>query len=217
MSNAENAIKIIELLEKEYPHEIHTELRWTTSLDLLIATILSAQSTDQQINKITPKLFKKYRTVKDYVEVPSEELETDIKSSGFYKRKTELIQSACKQILEKFNGEVPKTMDELLQLKGVARKTANIVLANAFGVVEGIAVDTHVMRLSNRLGLSKQKNRNKIEKDLMDLFPKETWGLINYLLITHGRRVCNAKKPNCVGCILNLLCPSVYQFKHFKH
>ncbi|MBM3291186.1 endonuclease III [Candidatus Bathyarchaeota archaeon] len=215
MSNAGNAIKIIDLLEKQYPYEKKTVLSWNTPLDLLIATILSAQSTDQQINKITSKLFKKYITAKDYVEVSREELEDDIKSSGFYKRKTELIKSACKQILEEFNGEVPRTMDELLQLQGVARKTANIVLSNAFGVIEGIAVDTHVMRLSQRLGLSNQKDRNKIEKDLMSFFPKELWGSINYLLITHGRRICNAKKPNCTECLVNQLCPSAFKFKHY--
>ncbi|MBN1682601.1 endonuclease III [Candidatus Bathyarchaeota archaeon] len=215
MTSKEDALKIFKLLEKEYPHESKTELKWKKPLELLIATILSAQSTDDQVNKITPKLFTKYKNVKDYVEVPKEELESDIKSSGFYKRKAEYIQTSCKQILENFNGEVPKTMEELLQLKGVARKTANIVLGNAYNTVQGIAVDTHVMRLSQRLGLSKQKDRNKIETDLMNLFPKSTWISLNYLLITHGRRVCNAKKPNCQSCILNSICPSAFNFKHY--
>jgi endonuclease-3 len=179
-----------------------------------VATILSAQSTDEQINKLTPALFKRYRTVADYAKAERDELETYIKSSGFFHRKAELIQAATRQIVDDFGGEVPKTMDELLTLKGVARKTANIVLGNAYGIVEGIAVDTHVMRLSQRLGWSKEKDRDKIERDLIEIIPREKWFEVNYLLITHGRKVCEAKRPDCANCVVNELCPSAFTFPH---
>jgi endonuclease-3 len=207
-------IIIISLLEEEYPEINGTSLNWRTPLDLLVATILSAQSTDEQINKVTSNLFKKYNSASDYAFTTREQLEDDIRSSGFFRRKAEAIQEASKVIVEKHGGKVPSSMEELTNLKGVARKTANIVLSNAFGKVEGIAVDTHVWRLSHRLGLSTQKNRNKIEVDLMKIFPKEKWLAVNYLLIEHGRRVCNAKKPNCDECILNIHCPSAYGFPH---
>ena len=216
MDERERAEKIIALLEGEYPLEKGTILHWRKPLDLLVATILSAQSTDEQINKITPSLFKRYRTALDYAEADREELELYIRSSGFFHRKAELIQAACRQIVDEYVGEVPRTMDELLRLKGVARKTANIVLSNAYGIVEGIAVDTHVMRLSQRLGWSKEKNRDKIERDLLALIPRDKWYEVNYLLITHGRKICDAKKPKCADCIVNGLCPSAFTFKHNK-
>ena len=208
----ERARKIIELLEKEYPEVRGTALHWETPLDLLVATILSAQSTDEQINKITEALFKKYRTAADYAYAPREQLEEDIKSSGFFKRKAKFIQEVTRGLVENYGGEVPASIEELTKLKGVARKTANIVLGNAFGIVEGIAVDTHVWRLAHRLGLSDKKYRDKIEQDLMEAFPREKWLAVNYLLIEHGRQVCQAKKPNCDGCILNVLCPSAFTF-----
>ena len=210
----EKAERIIELLEKEYPEARGTSLHWETPLDLLVATILSAQSTDEQINKITKKLFRKYRTAADYANASREELEEDIRSSGFYKRKAEFIQNVTGGLVENFGGEVPRSIEELTSLKGVARKTANIVLGNAYGVVEGIAVDTHVWRLAYRLGLSDKKVREKIEKDLMEFFPREKWLAVNYLLIEHGRRVCDAKKPDCDSCVLSDLCPSAFTFSH---
>ena len=205
---------IIALLEEEYPETTGTSLNWRTPLELLVATILSAQSTDEQINKVTSILFEKYRTADDYAHAPREQLENDIRSSGFFRRKADAIQEACRIIAEQHGGEVPFTMEELTNLKGVARKTANVVLGNAFGIIEGIAVDTHVWRLSHRLGLSDEKNRDKIERDLMEVFPREKWHAVNYLLIEHGRQVCDAKKPDCGACVLSELCPSAFTFPH---
>ena len=205
---------IITLLEREYPETAGTSLNWQTPLELLVATILSAQSTDEQINKVTSTLFEKYRTSTDYAYAPRAQLENDIRSSGFFRRKADAIQEACRVITEVHGGEVPSTMDELTNLKGVARKTANIVLGNAFGIIEGIAVDTHVWRLSHRLGLSEEKNRDKIERDLMKVFPQEKWLAVNYLLIEHGRAICDAKKPDCEVCILSTLCLSAFTFPH---
>lgn len=210
----EIAERIITLLEEAYPDVGGTSLNWETPLDLLVATILSAQSTDEQINKVTKTLFEKYRKAADYAYAPREQLEEDIRSSGFFRRKAEAIQEACRVIVEEHGGEVPSSMEELTRLKGVARKTANIVLGNAFGIVEGVAVDTHVWRLSQRLGLTEQKNREKIERDLMAVFPREKWLAVNYLLIEHGRRACDAKKPRCGECVLNGLCPSAFTFPH---
>ncbi len=210
------ADKIVELLENEYPDVRGTALNWESPLDLLVATMLSAQSTDEQINKITETLFEKYRTAEDYANAPREELEEDIKSSGFYRRKAKFIQEVCRGLVENYGGEVPGSIEELTKLKGVARKTANIVLGNAFGIVEGIAVDTHVWRLAHRLGLSEKKYREKIERDLMEIFPREKWLAVNYLLIEHGRRVCTAKKPDCENCVLSELCPSAFTFPYNK-
>lgn len=213
MSERERVEKVIAKLEEAYPYDAGTVLHFKTPLDLLIATILSAQSTDGQINKLTPALFKRYKTAKDYAESSTDELEQYIHASGFYHRKAELIQAACRQIVDEFHGEVPNNMNDLLKLKGVARKTANIVLGNAFGIVEGIAVDTHVMRLAQRLGWSKEKDRDKIEQDLMALIPRDKWYEVNYLLISHGRGACDAKKPLCESCVVNKLCPSAFTFK----
>ena len=201
-------------LEKNYPEVNRTALNWETPLDLLIATILSAQTTDAKVNEVTKKLFKKYRTADDYLKVSREELENDIHSLGFFHQKAKFIQEACKQIIEDHGGLVPNRMEDLIKLKGVARKTANIVLSNAFGVVEGIAVDTHVMRLSKRLCLTKSKDRNKIEGDLMRIVPKEKWLSFSNLIIEHGRRICSARKPKCDICVLNDLCPSAFTFSN---
>ena len=208
--------KIINLLTGAYPDVRGTSLEFINPLEMLISTILSAQSTDEQINKITQTLFKKYKTAADYAFAPREQLEQDIYSSGFYKRKASHIQEATRVIHEEYEGKVPDTMKELLALKGVARKTANIVLGNAFGKIEGIAVDTHVWRLANRLGLSNKKNRDKVEQDLMRVFPKKMWLEVNYLLITHGRRTCPSQKPKCSICVLKELCPSSFTFPHNK-
>jgi len=206
--------RIIELLEEAYPDVGGTSLNWGSPLELLIATILSAQSTDEQINKVTEELFKKYRTAADYAEAPIEQLEEDVKSSGFYRRKAQFIKEVTMGLVEEHGGEVPASMEELTKLKGIARKTANIILGNAFGLIEGIAVDTHVWRIAHRLGLSDKKYRDKIEADLMEVFPRGKWLAVNYLLIAHGRRVCTAKKPDCEGCVLSGLCPSAFTFPH---
>ena len=205
------AAKIIQLLEKEYP-EAEIALEYANPLELLISTILSAQATDEQINKITPALFKRYKTPEDFANADLQELEQYVKSSGFYHNKAKNIQNCCKTLVEKFHSKIPQTMDELLELPGVGRKTVNIVLANAFGVVQGIAVDTHVGRLAQRLGLSEKSDPNKIEQDLMQLVPKDRWMRIADLLIFHGRNVCTAKKPNCAGCVLNKICPCAFAF-----
>jgi len=208
----ERASKIIELLEREH-EDAKIALHYANPLQLLIATILSAQATDEQINKITPALFKKYRTAEDFANADRLELEQLIRSSGFYHNKAKNIQNCCKNLVEKYDGKVPKTMDELLELPGVARKTANIVLQNAYGIIEGIAVDTHVRRLAQRLGLTLYDDPNKIEQDLMRLIPKNQWSRITNLLIFHGRRVCIAKKPNCSACSLNKICPCAFAFE----
>jgi endonuclease-3 len=176
-----------------------------------VATILSAQATDKQVNVVTKSLFKKYKTAKDYADADLSELEQDIRSTGFYRNKAKHLKNAAKLLVEKYDGKVPRTMDKLVELQGVARKTANIVLSNAFGIIAGIAVDTHVKRLSQRLGLTENKNPDKIEKDLMDIFPKIQWEKITNLLIFHGRNVCMARKPNCKECTLNKICPSAFK------
>ena len=207
----ERAAEILRLLEKTYP-EAAIALRYSNPLELLISTILSAQATDEQINKITPRLFEKYKTPEDYANANLEELQQDIRSSGFYRNKAKNIRNCCKMLVEKYHSQVPRTMEELVELPGVARKTANIVLTNAFGVVEGIAVDTHVRRLAQRLGLSDTDDPVKIELNLMKILPKENWERISDLLIFHGRRVCYARKPNCVSCVLNKICPCAFAF-----
>ena len=204
-------LKIIELLEKEHS-DAKIALQYRNPLELLIATILSAQATDEQINSITPRLFKKYKTPEDYANADSNELEQDIRSSGFYHNKAKNLKNSAKMLVEKYNSQVPKTMEELVELPGVARKTANIVLFNAYGITVGIAVDTHVRRLSQRLGLTENTNPDKIEKDLMNIVPKDKWMRITDLLIFHGRRVCDARKPRCDACVLNKICPSAFTF-----
>jgi endonuclease-3 len=205
------ALKIIELLEKEHP-DAKVALHYSNPLELLMATVLSAQSTDETINKVTKTLFKKYTKPEDYANADLKELEQDIRSTGFYHNKAKNLQNAAKMLVEKYNSKVPNTMEELVKLPSVARKTANIVLANAYGVVAGVAVDTHVRRLAQRLGLSENDDPNKIEQDLMNIVPKDKWMRVTDLLIFHGRRVCTAKKPNCAGCVLNKICPSAFTF-----
>ncbi|MBT0159694.1 endonuclease III [Candidatus Bathyarchaeota archaeon A05DMB-2] len=205
------ALKIIELLEKEHP-DAKVALHYSNPLELLVATMLSAQSTDELVNTVTKTLFKKYKKPEDYANVNLKELEQDIRSTGFYHNKAKNLQNAAKMLVEKYHSQVPKTMEELVELPGVARKTANIVLTNAYGIVAGIAVDTHVRRLAQRLGLSENDDPNKIEQNLMSIVPKDKWMRITDLLIFHGRRVCTAKKPNCAGCVLNKICPSAFSF-----
>jgi len=204
-----SVMNIIELLEKEYP-EAKTALHYSSPLEILVATILSAQCTDKRVNIVTKSLFKKYKTAEDYAKADLAELEQDIRSTGFYRNKAKNIKNAGRMLVEKFNSQVPRTMSELIELPGVARKTANIVLSNAYGIIEGIAVDTHVRRLSKRLGLTENKNPNKIEADLMLIVPKSHWKRINNLLIFHGRNVCMARKPKCNICSLNKICPSAF-------
>jgi endonuclease-3 len=208
---AARALKVIELLEREHS-DAKIALRYTNPLELLVATILSAQCTDERINMVTKALFKKYTKAEDYANADLKELEQDIKSTGFYRNKAKNIKKTSQILVEKYHSKVPKTMEELLELPGVARKTANIVLTNAFGVVEGVAVDTHVRRLAQRLGLSGNDDPDKIEKDLMRIVPKDKWMRITDLLIFHGRRVCTAKRPNCAVCVLNKFCPSAFSF-----
>jgi endonuclease-3 len=207
----ERSLKIIELLEKEHP-DAKVALHYANPLELLVATMLSAQSTDETINKVTKTLFKKYTKPEDYANTDLKELEQDIRSTGFYHHKARNLQNSAKMLVEKYHSQVPKTMEELVKLPGVARKTANIVLTNAYGVVAGVAVDTHVRRLAKRLGLSENDDPNKIEQDLMRIVSKDKWMRITDLLIFHGRRVCTAKKPNCAGCVLNKICPSAFTF-----
>jgi endonuclease-3 len=201
--------KTIELIEKQYPNA-KTALNFTNPLEILLATILSAQTTDVTVNIVTKNLFKKYRIAEDYANADIVELEQIIYSTGFYHNKAKNLQKCCQLLVEKFQSKVPKTMEELLELPGVARKTANIVLYNAFGITAGIAVDTHVTRLSQRLGLTQKKDQNKIEQDLMQITPKEKWMPLTDLLIFHGRNVCKAKKPHCEVCVLNKICPSAF-------
>lgn len=203
-------LKIIELLEEEYP-KAQTALHYSSPLEILVATILSAQCTDKRVNIVTQSLFKKYKTAEDYANANLVELEQDIRSTGFYRNKAKNIKNAGKMLVEQFDSEVPQTIEAILQLPGVARKTANIVLSNAYGVIVGIAVDTHVLRLSKRLGLSENTNPDKIEKDLMQIVPKSDWKRITNLLISHGRAVCDARKPKCDICVLNTICPSAFK------
>ena len=194
-------------LKREYP-DAKCALNFSNPHEMLIATILSAQCTDAMVNKVTENLFAKYTRLEDFAQADPSELEKDIKSTGFFRQKTKNIQATARRILSDFGGEVPSTMEELITLPGAARKTSNIVLGNAFGKVVGIAVDTHVRRLSQRLGFTQQQDPNKIEKDLMALAPKSKWFPLSYLLIEHGRAVCKAPTPRCEDCVLNDLCPS---------
>jgi endonuclease-3 len=205
------ALSIIELLEKEHS-DAKIALNYTNPLELLVATILSAQCTDERVNTVTKQLFKKYKKAEDYANAELTQLEQDIKSTGFYRNKAKHIKNCCQLIVAKHHSQVPKTMAELLELPGVARKTANIVLTNAYGIIEGVAVDTHVRRLAQRLGLTENDDPAKIEADLMRLVPRSKWMRITDLLIFHGRRVCTAKKPQCSACVLNKLCPSAFAF-----
>ncbi|HEV8564319.1 MAG TPA: endonuclease III [Actinomycetota bacterium] len=203
----ERAPEIVKRLSNAYP-DAKVALRFSNPLECLIATILSAQCTDEKVNEVTATLFEKYRTAEDYVRVPEDELRADIKPTGFFNQKAASIRAACSRIVEAYGGRVPDTMEDLITLRGVARKTANIVLGNAYGKVEGIAVDTHVRRLANRLGFSDESDPDKIEQNLMRLIPKERWFDFTYVLIDHGRAICVARKPKCAECPVNDLCPS---------
>lgn len=203
--------KIIALLEKEHP-DAKIALNHSNPLELLVATILSAQCTDERVNVVTRSLFKKYRRAGDYAKADLKELEREIRPTGFYRNKAKNIRACGKMLVEEFGSQVPKTMEEILELPGVARKTANVVLSNAYGIVEGIAIDTHVRRLAQRLGLTKNDDPVKIEQDLMNLVPRDKWMRFTDLLIFHGRRICIAKKPKCEECVLNKLCPSAFTF-----
>jgi endonuclease-3 len=207
MTARERAKRLIKTWPQVYPNA-HCELHFRNPLELLVATILSAQCTDKRVNMVTPELFKKYRTAKDYANAPQAELENAIRSTGFYRNKAKSIRAAMRAIAEEHAGKVPDTMEKLRALPGVGRKTANVVLGNAFGKNEGIVVDTHVTRLSQRLGLTKHKDAEKIERDLMKLIPREYWTDWSHWLIWHGRRRCFARKPDCSQCEVFRLCPS---------
>jgi endonuclease-3 len=197
---------IIERLEREHP-DAKIALRFQAPLELLVSVMLSAQTTDVNVNRVTERLFRKYRRPEDYLAVPPDELERDIFATGFYRQKTRWLQETMRMLLEEFDGEVPNRVDELVRLPGVARKTANVVAAE-LGEAQGIVVDTHVRRLSQRLRLTRQDDPVKIERDLQRLVPRSKWGLFPHLLIWHGRRVCLARAPRCEDCVLNDLCPS---------
>ncbi|HKS26306.1 MAG TPA: endonuclease III [Pyrinomonadaceae bacterium] len=203
----ERTRKIIRLLKREYP-QAACSLDYSSPLELLVATILSAQCTDERVNNLTPALFRKYGSCEDYLKVPQSELEQDIRPTGFYRNKARAIQGACRLIKEQHGGRVPDSMEELVLLPGVARKTANVVLGNAFGIAAGVVVDTHVSRLTQRLALSTEKEAEKIERDLIELVPRSEWILFPHLLIAHGRKVCKARTPLCAECVLEKLCPS---------
>jgi endonuclease-3 len=200
--------KIIAALNKTYP-DAHCELVHQNPLELLIATILSAQCTDKRVNIVTEQLFKKYRSARNFANADLPELENDIRTTGFYKNKARNIKAACVDIVQKHSGKVPQTMEDLLELGGVGRKTANVVLGNAFGINVGVVVDTHVARLSHRFAITRHSAPEKIEMDLMELVPQKQWALFSHLLIWHGRRRCFARKPDCASCELLKLCPQI--------
>ena len=203
----ERAPEIITRLSKAHP-DAHVALNFTNPLECLVATILSAQCTDERVNMVTASLFTKYRTAEDYLKVPVEELAADIKPTGFFNQKTKSLRGACARIVDAYGGKVPNTMEDLITLPGVARKTANIVLGNSYGVVEGIAIDTHVRRVGERLGFTSEKDPDKIEQDLMRLIPRKRWFDFTYVIIDHGRGTCVARKPRCDECPVSDLCPS---------
>jgi len=200
--------KIIAGFQKTYP-DAHCELTYVDPLQLLIATILSAQCTDKRVNIVTKDLFKTFRSASDFADAPIAKLEQVIKTTGFFRNKAKNIQNCCRRLVEQHGSQVPRTMEELIQLGGVGRKTANVVLGNAFNVVVGVIVDTHAMRLSHRLGLTKEKTPEKIEQDLMKLLPRSHWLLFSHWLVWHGRRRCYARKPDCVNCEVKKFCPQI--------
>ena len=200
--------RIIAGLKKTYPNA-HCELNFSNALELLIATILSAQCTDKRVNLVTAELFKKYRSAADFAQAPADELEQAIKTTGFFRNKTKSIKAAAQSLIDRHGGQVPRTMEELVELGGVGRKTANVVLGNAFAINSGVVVDTHVARLSKRLGLTRQNDPEKIEAELMKLVPREQWTLFSHWLIWHGRRRCFARGPDCAHCEIKALCPRI--------
>ncbi len=203
----ERAAKIVATLRELYPNA-KCSLDFSTPLELLVATMLSAQCTDERVNIVTKSLFKKYRSAEDYASANPEELEQDIKQTGFYRNKAKHIRETAALIAERFGGEVPRTMEELTSLPGVARKTANVVMGNAYGIVEGVVVDTHVGRLARRLGITPSEDPVKVEQDLMTLLPQTDWLDLSHMLIMHGRLICQARKPLCADCALAPLCPT---------
>ncbi len=207
MSEEERIKEIIKRLKKEYGRS-RIALKYQDPFELLVAVILSAQCTDERVNKITPRLFERFPTPVDMAGADVHEIEALIRSAGFFRNKARNIKAASRMIVEKYGGRVPDRMEELIKLPGVARKTANVVLYNAFGKIEGIAVDTHVKRIARKLGLTREKDPVKIERDLMKKIPRRDWGLITYLMIDHGRKVCKARRPDCENCILKDVCPS---------
>ncbi len=208
--------EIIERLHEEYG-EPRTALNYNSPLELLVAVILSARNTDKQVNKVTKELFQKYQSVEDYANAPREELAEDISSIGLYNQKSKWIQNACQKILEDFDGEIPRDIDKLTELSGVGRKTANVVLGNAWEKAQGIAVDTHVKRVGERLGMHSGGTPEKIEEELMEKIPKDEWVFISHGLIEHGRNLCKARKPQCPDCFLKDICPSAEEFIEEYH
>lgn len=202
------AAKVVRLLVRAYP-EATCALDFRTPLELLVATILSAQCTDQRVNQVTKELFRKYRSAADYAQAPARELERMIQSTGFFRNKAKCIQGACQILAEQYKGEVPKDLDSMVQLPGVGRKTANVVLGTAYGIPSGVVVDTHVTRLSRRLGLSQKKDPEKIEQELMELLPRQQWIDFSHRLIRHGRVCCTARRPRCSECPLETVCPRI--------
>jgi len=202
------AADVVRRLRRRYP-DATCSLDFTTPLELLVATILSAQCTDQRVNLVTKDLFAKYRTAADYAAAPPEQLERDIQSTGFFRNKARSIRDACRELVQRFEGRVPEEIEQMVQLPGIGRKTANVVLGTAYGIASGVVVDTHVGRISRRLGLSDQKNAEKVEKDLMALIPKTEWVALSHRMIQHGRRICTARKPKCDQCPLEPVCPRI--------
>lgn len=209
MELKERVRKIISVLKRAYP-DAKCSLNHSSPFELLIATILSAQCTDERVNIVTADLFRKYRRPEDYLKVPTRQLEKDIRTTGFFRNKTKSIQGTARMLTEEYGGQVPETMDELLELPGVARKTANVVLGNAFGIKAGVVVDTHVSRLSHRLGFSQEKTPEKIEQDLIGLVPRKDWVIFPHLMIYHGRKTCKARNPLCSECVIEKFCPSSF-------
>jgi endonuclease III len=211
-SDAAPISEVVPRLMREYP-DADTELIWDNPLELLVATMLSAQTTDVRVNMVTEKLFQKYRSAADYAGADVGELEEDIRPTGFYRNKARSLHGMARALLERYGGEVPRTMAELVALPGVGRKTANVVLGTAFGVDEGIVVDTHVRRVSTRLGLTEEKDPEKIERDLLQEVPEGKRTVFSHLLILHGRRVCKARRPDCPNCVLNDVCPAAFSYE----
>jgi endonuclease III len=202
------AAQVAGILKKHYS-EAKCTLNFHTPLELLVARILSAQCTDERVNLVTKELFRKYPNISAYAQAPPKELERDIQSTGFFHNKTKSIQGCCQTLLERYNGQIPHDLDRLVDLPGIGRKTANVVLGTAFGIASGVVVDTHVGRLSQRLGLTTEKTPEKIERDLMEQFPKKEWIVLSHRLILHGRKICTARKPLCAKCPLNEICPKI--------
>ena len=211
MNERARILNVIEILEATY-RDPHIALKSANPFQLLVSVILSAQCTDVRVNQVTPVLFERFPDVRSMSEAPIEELEELIRTTGFFRNKAKNIKAASRIIVERFKGKLPRTMEEMVTIPGVGRKTANIVLYNAYGVIAGIAVDTHVKRLAKRLGMTLEDNPIKIERDLMAIVPKKDWGEITYVLINHGRQICKARKPNCPECPVRDVCPSVKQF-----